>query len=270
MNNLNNNLTNNLILYNISNYKHIIDNSTNEILNKIIIIIVEYMRLITETIVIKNNYHYHFVIKRGVETIIHVFSIIFSFTKNLELTFYHTQKAYYFYIEYIEQISNDNITFLQLSSRDATLFVYKKTIFELNNEYIKNIHKQTPEEHIILSNIDTYIHTYKAIISFIINNINFKYEHINTICNKIEYIYNELNKIQYKRINYIYSFIILFNDIKLPITDFFKILTQFIQKINNKKKFDEKILKHKIYNLDLNTFINNNEIDKIIQWISTI
>ena len=64
-----------------------------------------------------------------------------SETGYLELSFYHTQKAYYFYIEYIEQISDDNITFLQLTSRDAILFVYKKTIFELNNDCKKKILK---------------------------------------------------------------------------------------------------------------------------------
>ena len=29
--------------------------------------------------------------------------------------------------------------YLQLNSRDATLFVYKKTIYEINNDHKKNI-----------------------------------------------------------------------------------------------------------------------------------
>jgi hypothetical protein len=97
------------------------------------------MRFISEKTTMKNKLYYKFIFERGIETLLHVFSIIFYYTKNLELTFYHTQKAYYFYIEFIEQISDDNVTFLQLSSRDAVMFVYKKTIFDINNEYKKNI-----------------------------------------------------------------------------------------------------------------------------------
>lgn len=127
----------NYLLYNTSNYKHLIENSVSEILTKFVDIILQYMKLISEKNIIKNKRSYRFIFERGIETLIHVFWMIFYYTKNLELTFYHSQKAYYFYIEFIEQISDDNITFLQLSTQDAILFVYKKTIFDLNNEYKK-------------------------------------------------------------------------------------------------------------------------------------
>ena len=131
--------TSHYILYNTSNYKAVIKNSVSEILKKFVEVIIEYMRFISEKIMMKNKPYYRFIFERGIETLMHVFSFIFYYTKNLELTFYHTQKAYYFYIEFIEQISDDNVTFLQLSSRDAILFVYRKTIYELNNEYKTNI-----------------------------------------------------------------------------------------------------------------------------------
>ena len=41
--------------------------------------------------------------------------------------------------EFIEQIIDIQHSFLQLSSRDASVFVYKKTIYEINNEYRKSI-----------------------------------------------------------------------------------------------------------------------------------
>ena len=110
------------LLYNISNYKPNIENSVIEILNKFVSIIVEYMRLISKKISMKNKAYYRIIIERGLETVMHVFSVTFYYTKNLDITVYHAQKAYYFYVEYIEQISDDNITFLQLSSRDAILF----------------------------------------------------------------------------------------------------------------------------------------------------
>ena len=61
------------------------------------------------------------------------------YTKNLELTVHHCKKAFLYYVEFIGQIGDDNHTFLQLNSKDATLFVYKKTIFDINNEYKKKV-----------------------------------------------------------------------------------------------------------------------------------
>jgi hypothetical protein len=261
------------ILYNTSNYKAVINNSVSEILDKFLEVIIEYMRFISEKISMKNKSYYSFIFERGVETLIHVFSVILYYTKNLELTFYHTQKAYYFYIEFIEQISDDNVTFLQLSSRDAILFVYKKTIFDINNEYRKNIQESTTEEKNILATVDTYIHIYKSIVLFIINHIDFKYEnrneYINTSCNSIELISIILNKNKIKptHIECLYLFITLLDDKKIEIHDFFRLLDEFIKKIISKRKFDEKIIKNKIYDSELRNFINNDELKLIVEWI---
>jgi hypothetical protein len=275
----NNTLSDNsqFILYNTSNYKAVINNSVSEILTKFVEVIIEYMRFISEKIIMKNKSYYRFIFERGIETLIHVFSVIFYFTKNLELTFYHTQKAYYFYIEFIEQISDDNVTFLQLSSRDAILFVYKKTIFDLNNEYKKNIQEPTFEEKTILSTVDTYTNIYKSIVLFIINHNDFyklvkyenKDEYINASCNAIEFISETLNKnkIKSNHIECVYLFITLLDDRKIEILDFFRLLDEFIKKVISKKKFDEKVIKNKIYDSELSNFINNNELNKIVEWI---
>jgi len=275
--NTNNTLSDNsnFVLYNISNYKSSFENSTLEILNKYVELIIEYMRFISEKIMMKNKSYYRFIFERGVETISHVFSVIFYYTKNLELTFYHSQKAYYFYVEFIEQISDDNVTFLQLSSRDAILFVYKKTIFDLNNEYKKNIIEPNPEDKKILATLDAHTYIYKNIVKFIIYNNDFKYEtktdYINTCCDSIEFISQTLNTIPSKiKTNYtdcVYLFTLLLDDKKLDILNFFKLLDQFIKKIISKKKFDEKIINLKIYDSEINNFINNNELNKIVEFI---
>lgn len=269
----NNSLSDNshFILYNTSNYKPVIENSISEILKKIVEVIIEYMRFISEKIMMKNKPYYRFIFERGIETLIHVFSVIFYYTKNLELTFYHTQKAYYFYIEFIEQISDDNVNFLQLSSRDAILFVYKKTIFDLNNEYKKTIQEPTTEEQNILATVDTYTYIYKSIVLFIINHNDFKYEnknnYINTCCDSIEFISETLNKIKQNHIECVYLFITLLIDKKIEILDFFRTLDSFIKKVISKKKFDEKVIKNKIYDSEINNFINSNEFDSIVEWI---
>ena len=90
-NNQKNTLSDNshFILYNTSNYKEVFNNSVPEILNKFVDVILEYMRFISEKRIMKNKLYYRFIFERGIETLIHVFSVILYYTKNLELTFYH-------------------------------------------------------------------------------------------------------------------------------------------------------------------------------------
>jgi hypothetical protein len=262
------------MLYSISNYKPCIENSLSEILNKFVNILIEYMRFISQKIIMKNKKYYCFIFERGIETLIHVFSVIFYYTKNLNLTFYHTQKACYFYVEFIEQISDDNVTFLQLSSRDATLFVYKKTIFDINNEYKKSIQEPTEEENIILSTINSYICVYKSIVLFITNHNDFsKTNYINTSCDSIKCISETLNKNKMThdilRINCIYLFATLLHDKLIEIQDFFKLLDEFIKKTISKKKFDEKVIRNKIYDIEIQNLIDDNKLNKIVEWIFT-
>jgi len=263
------------ILYSIANYRPSIESSIQDILNRFVSVIIEYMLFISEKITMKNKRYYKFIFERGFETLLHVFSVIFYYTKNLELTFYHTQKAYYFYIEFIEQISDDNVTFLQLSSRDAILFVYKKTIFELNNEYKKNMSEPSIDDKIILSAIDDYIYIYKSIVQFIINHNDFKYEtkieYISNCCDSIQIISETLNKNKVKKnyIECIYLFTNLISDKKIDIKGFFILLDEFTKRLNSKKKLDDKLIKNKIYDTEINNFILNNELNEIVEWIFT-
>ena len=76
-----------------------------------------------------------------------------------------------YYVEFIGQIGDINHSYLQLNSKDAMLFIYKKTIFELNNEYRKTF-SLTDEEVIIFDFINNSIQMYNDIILFIIDNDN--------------------------------------------------------------------------------------------------
>jgi hypothetical protein len=263
----------NYLLYNVSNYKKCIDNSIQDIVATFVSIIIEYMRFITEKITMKNKTYYRFILKRGLECLIHTFSLVFYYTKNLELTFYHSQKAYYFYIEFIEQISDDNINFLQLSSRDAILFVYKKTIYDLNSEYRKNISDPTNEEKSILVTLDCYFSIYKNMVEFVIYHKDFNYdnkiEYINLNCNRMKEVSDLLIKNKEKKhiTDCIHSFINLLSDKEMDVESFFNTLKLFIKKINQKKKIDEIIIKNRIHESEIHTFISNNEIDEVMEWI---
>lgn len=119
------------------NYLNKLSFNENDIVNDFSNILVDYIIYATETlnlISLNNKSLSKYLIVRGLDTIIHVFSILLYYTKNLPLSLYHCQKSYYFYIEFVSQISQDDKSYLQLNSRDAVTYVYKKTIYEINYE----------------------------------------------------------------------------------------------------------------------------------------
>ena len=158
-------------LYNIENYNSSLNVAANDILNKYNLLIIEYFKLNIKGI--KE-------LGRGLETISHVFEIMLYYTKNLELTYYHSQKAFYFYGEFISQIIEDPNNYLQLSSKDATLFVYKKTIFEINAQIQKGVKILTELDKTKLDILNSYISILKKIcenkvpkhLALILENLN--------------------------------------------------------------------------------------------------
>ena len=115
------------------NYKQTIDVSISTLKDKYTLIICDYLKYITESLKKFST----FIIIQGFETITNAFNYIFYYTKNIDLTYCHIQKSVYLYAEFIDQISEEHHTFLQLSSKDASMYVYKKTIYDLNIEYCK-------------------------------------------------------------------------------------------------------------------------------------
>jgi hypothetical protein len=104
---------------------------------KYTMLVAEFLLCAAENIIVQNEKYFVFVLQRGLETIKHCFKMIYMYTRNLDLTIYHCKKAFCYYVEFIGQIGDDHHTYLQLTSKDATMFVYKKTIFEIDNSYRK-------------------------------------------------------------------------------------------------------------------------------------
>ena len=227
-------------LSNVENYREYIKVPLNEINDIFIQIICEYMILLSENVYIKNLVYFKFILIRGLETITTIFRLILFFTKNINLASYHSQKAFYFYIEFIEQISDVQNSFLQLTSRDAVLFVYKKTIFEINNEFKKKI-KEENNEKSLFEKLDKYLHMNKNIICFYLQHSEFNYENKNTYihmyCDSLKRCNNIINNlpIHDNSEKTIQCLTILLD--KISINDFQNITTLleiFIQKISKK------------------------------------
>ena len=124
----------NFSLQNLDNYYDTLNQSSNLIFLKYMDLTNTYCKLFYDTITIQNKNYYTYLFKTGLDTISHVFNNILLYTNNIDLTFYYCQKAYLYFVEFISQIDNVNHSFLQLNGKDASLFVYKKTIFEINND----------------------------------------------------------------------------------------------------------------------------------------
>ena len=255
MKSMSSNGDNSYSLSTIENFKKKIDCDVNVVAQKYSDLIIEYFKFIFENINIKNSSFSKFIIIRGLDTITHVFTNILYYTKNIDLTYFHCQKSFYFYVEFVGQISEDEKTFLQLTSRDATTYVYKKTIFEINNEFKKNIESQTnfSETNDKIQMINLYINIYKTMLYKIINSENlinnFKYIDV------LNDIFRKLNKIKLKKDN-----IIVINNI----------FDRFYFSINDNEKYFETIqnIIKKIKNLDfLNKYEKNmyNEDDILVQ-----
>lgn len=133
-----------------------------EIVEKYIALIGEYYAFIRENPNIIHKKQYSYLLARGLDTITHVFTIILFYTKNLELTYYHSQKSFYFYVEFIEQILDAQNAFLHLDSRDASIFVYKKTIYEINPDLRTEV-ENPPEIDEQFKIINAYIQIYKEV-----------------------------------------------------------------------------------------------------------
>lgn len=97
-------------------------------------ILTNFIKEIAEDIEVTDLNYFLFIVEKGIDTIVNVFKLLLIYTKNYELALYHTEKSCVYYIEFITQIGQNNQHYLDLNTRDAIIFVFKKTIYELNLE----------------------------------------------------------------------------------------------------------------------------------------
>lgn len=159
-------------LQNLDNYKTDFTHNITEIYSKYLGIMKEYIIQFVDTIYISNITYYKYILKRGVETLSNVFKMILLYTKNLNITYNLCQKSLYYFVEFICQIGDDSHSFLQLNSKDASLFVYKKTIFELNNEHRKEF-GSVKESCVYMDSLDIIIELHNTFLFYNIEDYSF-------------------------------------------------------------------------------------------------
>ena len=174
---------------NVENYNIAFQDNFSTIFTKYLLIITEFLKHSLDNIYIQNPNYYIFILKQGILTITHVFKFLLIYTKNLDIVYYNCQKAFIYYVEFIGQIGDDNHSFLQLNSKDASLFVYKKTIFEVNNDARKDLVSDALTDTII-NNVDILIKIHNLILIQLIEK--------NALIDVIKIVNTDLNTIMQK------------------------------------------------------------------------
>jgi len=178
-------------LQDITNYNDQFNRNTTEIFARYTTLILEYLFRCAEVLDAKKIEYFKYIICRGINTISHVFKILLLYTKNIEIASHHTQRAYYYYVEFIGQIGSDSHTYLQLNSKDASLFVYKKTIFDINNEFRKEFASIIGHDT-IMENVEVLINIYNSCLT---DSINTNELNPDNIVDFIKIINNNITKI---------------------------------------------------------------------------
>lgn len=255
----------NIKIDNTNNYYENYNFVENDIYIKYIKIITEYIEQLKKLDYIKYE-NIEFIIKQGINTITNVFKLIIIYSKNLDLTFNYSKKAIYYYIEFIKQINMES-NFIKLTSTDATLFVYKKTIFLIDNEFRQNY---ISEYNIIENNLYIFTEIIKFNFNNLLNDI-YIYNDLKKIYNDIHLISSHIIDLSYKstsniiskNIKIIYHFNIII--VNLNIKNYIYLLCDFCNKyIYNYYNIDT------LNNIIINNFIYNNNNNLINTLVANI
>lgn len=178
-------------LNNTSDYKKEIEFEPKDAVALYIELLLEYYHFIEDNI--KDKKCNPFIVVRGLDTLTNVFKLILLSTKNIDYVCCYTQKAFYYYVEFICQTSEMEKLFLQMTSRDAVIYVYKKTICDINKTIVKSLEPCSQETLDKINLIDEHVNLYKTIA---IKNIN-----TNSNIEQFETFISKLKNIVVKDVN---------------------------------------------------------------------
>jgi hypothetical protein len=98
----------------------------------------------------------------GFTTLTHIFKILLNTTGGLSQAIESTEKAIYYYTEFIEQMEENIMHDLNVSSNNASLFVYKKTIYHLQPETRESCPSKKNVDYLLLLYRSIFDHLLEA------------------------------------------------------------------------------------------------------------
>jgi hypothetical protein len=221
-----------------------------------------------DNVYMKDDNYLKYILLKGINTVLNVFNFLILYTKNIELINIYCEKSYLYYIEFIGQIGHESQSYLQLNSKDAILFVYKKTICDINNEYRKTFEIDNIEKDIlhIINLINNIINTYRG---YMVMKYDFSEnteesigkikENIYTIMNSLLFIIQNLND-KNKKLDIIFNFMKNIECKDIEINKYVALCESFCKKIKKKD----------IENRNIISKINSNLFDKNINSMTNL
>ena len=229
-------------------------------------IISEYLNHMKQSELLKKIPNSTYIICIGIHSIIHIFKIVLNKTKNINITYYLCQKAYYGYLEYIEQM-NKTQSLHNLKNLDAITFIYKNVLNELDVQQLNipstimidnNQIDQSTIDSILL--IISFMTQRLLIFSNIFNNENGEqFDNLDNSLwiNQIQYISNHLMEkylllfmnIDYYDKEYLFDHIMnIKNVLNFDFQEYCDYLIHVYKLLKKMKKIPEKNILQKKYN----------------------
>lgn len=250
-----------IYIQNEDNYEAALQNTDKECFMHYVKAINDFVNEFNKNLNFQNNIKRNFIIEKGLDVIRNVFMQFLLYSNNLEFSIEFTEKAYLYYIEFIGQIGEDVNAVFNLSSQDAILFAYKKTIYDIPCNIKNNFIKHDP----LVDTIHKYIEIYDLLLTYHINN----FDYINNIDN-IDILLPITDSLMqlpplFTCLDAILSFIRFINIKNLTTVRYFQLINQFIKQIHKKPMSIEHI-EHKFMSGQIDTLLDAPS-NKFIKWV---
>ena len=111
-----------------------------------------------------------YLLLHGLSTLNHVFTTLLHNTLDSKLALKHMNESIFYYTQFIDQIEENALNDLNVSSISASVFVYSKTLNSIEQHSTSSEHHSKTD---FLKNNNSLITIYRKIVdTFIINNLN--------------------------------------------------------------------------------------------------
>ena len=106
----------------------------------------------------RNRAYITFVYLKGLKTMQHVFTLLLYYTRNFSLVDYIMSQVIQDFICYVRENNNDENQ-IKLSIKDAILYTYRKSIFYIKKEFLKEPNEIVKEDYQeFITQIKTYVY----------------------------------------------------------------------------------------------------------------
>lgn len=104
----------------------------------------------------------------SITTLIHSFSFLLFYTKNLQLTIHYVKESMDEYFNYLSQINNlfqfDGYQVTACTPRDAAIVAYKKSIFDIPLEWRKKMPDLSANDQQIFQHLNIFMDEVKQLV----------------------------------------------------------------------------------------------------------